>query len=526
MPYLGSERAFTNPENKMINQLAELVKVYHLTPKGLRSLFLNPKSKGEKVSHLLKLIMDNPEISDGAAKEAIYGDKANSNTVNYNMLKAHLREKLLKYIYFIPPKRIPISEYRMAYFTTYKQLFLSKAMFSLGLTKSGIVMAKNTLKKAMEIELWDIVASLASSMSNLPPNVDSIEKLNHYDDLMRISIRRFDIDRKARMLVNRWNLYNIKNGKPDIDDLLKLKQDVERIKEWNLEEPTTTNTHLMYRLTITYELMCNNYTQAIKTCDEAIIYLQREKYFDNYVKGIYVALKMFCYLNLRDILNAKNFAQQGLASFPSGTINWFTIMEFYYVLSIQVSDYHGAYGLLKQSLDHPALENLSRARRGRWMILQAYMNLLVNGDIWENKPKTIKKDRFKVDRFINQVDIFKKDKTGLEVSILVVFILFKIMYGQFEDVIDKRDSLSRFIRRYLNQEEHARSRVFLTMLKKTIDLDFSYQRVKNGTEKLYASLKSQQMNYSYDYGGNEIVDYEVLWEWLLTRLKNDDKPKV
>lgn len=505
----------------MINQLAELVKIYQLTPKGIRGLFLNPKMKGEKVNHLLKLIIDNPSISDDVAKQVIYGDKANSNTGNYNMLKVHLREKLAKYIFLISPKRAITSKYRVAYFNAYQQLFLSKALLSLGLTRSGVITAKSVIKKAIEIELWDVIASMASTLSDSYGSQGYQKKSEYYDDLARTGMRRFHIERKARRLVNRWNHNNLKNGRPDAESLAKLKNDVEHITNWNLEEPTTICTHLMYRLTITYQLICANYGDAINLINDAISYLKSKPYFMEHIKGVYAALKMFCYINLKDFDSAKNFAQQGQRNFPIGSFNWFTVMEFYYVLSIQTENYSTAHELIEDVISNAAYSHLPETRKQRWMILQAYMELLICTDIWRGRPKKIEKDRFKIDRFINRTDSLNKDKTGAEVSILVVYILFKIMYGQFEDVIDKRDALSRFIRRYLNQKEHERSRMFLTLLKKTIDLGFSYQRVKKRTEKLYASLKSKQVNYSYDYGGSEIVDYEILWEWLLTRLKND-----
>lgn len=509
----------------MINQLAELVKVYHLAPKSLRGLFVNPKLKGEKVNHLLKLIIDNPEISDDVTKEAIYGDAANSNTANYNMLKVHLREKLLKYVYHLSPNQGYKSKFLAKYFKVYQQLFVSKVLISLKLTKSGIPIAKSALRMATEIEQWDIVASLASSISNKYMIFGEFSKSEYYDDLASAGMRRFSKERKIRMLFNKWNYDIEKNGRPDAQNLVRMKYDVDKIKQWSLKEPTAIGTHLAYRMAIIYQQVIPDYKEAIRLCDKAILHLEATKYLLEDLKGLYIGQKMLFYLNLKDFDSAKSFANYQ-EKYLLGSNNWFVAMELYYVLSLQTKNYQTAYEIIESVFNHLEYKGLSEVRKQKWMILRAYMELLVSSNIWKDDVRPTEKAKFKIDRFINEVDIFRKDKTGLEVSILVVYVLFKIMYGQFEDIIDKRDALSRFIRRYLNQKEHERSRIFLTMLKKIIDLDFSHKKAKKGTEKLFGSLKSRQMTYSYDYGGSEIVDYEVLWEWLLTKLKNDDKPKV
>ena len=59
----------------------------------------------------------------------------------------------------------------------------------------------------------------------------------------------------------------------------------------------------------------------------------------------------------------------------------------------------------------------------------------------------------------------------------------------------------------------------MTMLLRMIENDFSFANTMEKTRRLQTQLSNLQMNYRANLGGNEIVDYELLWDWVLNTLK-------
>ena len=507
----------------MIDELQELSKVYSLANKYQDEFFIDVKKEG-KVIGLLTLLQKEPELTDQYAENLLY-EGAEESIKKYMMLRGYLREKLLNYVYLIRPKKVYGSSFMIGYYQAQKGLFLCRALVSLGFYKSGINVAQKTLKQANNLELWDIVASISGLLSDFYGARNEEKKFKRFDELAFKAIKRLTYERKTKHILQIWHLKFFKSGRATKSDLEFLAKDIEQVEKYCIEEPSAGLTHFLFRLKLVYFEGKIDYKKAIEVCDEAIEFLQQSAHANFPGRlGIYLWSKMFCYLNLRDFENATEFAEKGRKYFVPGTLNWFSVMEYYFVLSVQTKNYRTAYDLIDSATTGTRFKSLPAARQQKWMVLQAYMELIISADIWKDRPEYVAKNKFKVDRFINEVDFFKSDKTGIVVSILILHIMFKLHYGQYGAIYDKRDALARYIRRYLYTNEHQRSRVFLTMLKRVIDCEFSYQRVVDSTPRLLSSLKSKQVSYAANYGGNEIVDYEILWEWMLGQLKT--KPFV
>ncbi|MCB0737760.1 MAG: hypothetical protein KDC92_09630 [Bacteroidetes bacterium] len=504
----------------MIEQLQELCKVHDLTFRHADNFFIETSlDHSNKLRKLLNAINENENVTDHEAESLLYG-RTKKKSKNYMMLRVALRDRLLNYVYLIKPNKVYGSTFMVDYFQAQKGLFLCRALVSMGFYRSGIDVALKTLKLSEKLELWDIVSSIAGLLSDFYSARNDEKKFRYFDEKAFEAIKCLTYERKTKHILQLWHLKFFKIGRASKEDLDLLKKDIKQVERFCKEQPSTGLTHFLFRLKLIYFEGKIDYHSAIKVCNEAITFLQKSAHanFPGRI-GIYLWSKMFCYLNLRDFRSATEFAEKGRKYFVPGTLNWFSVMEYYFVLSVQTNNYKTAYKLIVSATSGVGFKSLPMARQQKWMVLQAYMELIISTDIWKDRPDNTSKNKFKINRFINEVDFFKNDKTGLVVSILILHIMFKLHYGQYVEIIDKRDALSRYIRRYLYTNEHQRSRLFLTMLKRVIESDFSYARVVDGTSRLLKSLQSKKISYAANYGGNEIVDYEILWNWLLGQLK-------
>jgi hypothetical protein len=280
--------------------------------------------------------------------------------------------------------------------------------------------------------------------------------------------------------------------------------------------------HYYYRIKLFYLDAVMDYSNALKLCDEAIGYIYKHsKIPDNNKIGIYTGTQMYCFLNLRRFEEARDLAETFERYFTPGTINWFNVMEYYFVLSVQTTNYIHAYELLAQVTSNTTYSQLTGSRRKVWRLLEAYMQFIINSGIWVDKPPKIQAEEFKIARFMNEVGNLSRDKTGFHVSILILQIMFWLNRAEYGAIIQQQPALKRYIYRHLYSRDNERARFFLTFLSRMVDYNFIYADVETGTKRLFNALKGQEMNYVANLGGNEIVEYELLWTWVLNRLKEN-----
>lgn len=511
----------------MLDQLRELLGLKALVGERTNGFFIDGEHKRKSLQlRLYALLAAKPKADDEYLERELYGEGGNMNK-SYLMLKRNLRNQMVHHIYALDPQKAYGSTFMVRYFQAQKGLFTARALISLGLYQTGVSIAKKTIDTAQEIELWDVVGSMGSLLSDFYSVRGDEKHFLYYDQLSEMGIRNFTSERELRRIVNRWNIFFTKVTTPGDEYLVQLESDLHRAEEILGNVRTAINSHLYYRLKLLYLEASTKYQESIEVCNEAIAFLKQKPSFNVATRiGIYYWTKMFCYLNLRDFSSASKFAQQGQQYFVKGTLNWFSVMEYFYVLSIQTENYKSAYATIVEVTQSQQYNSLPEAREQRWLVLEAYMELIIKGGIWKNHPADIPDEKFRVSGFINKVNVFRRDKTGVYVSILILQVLFLIHQGRYEEVIEKQDALSRYIRRYLYTKAHERSRVFLTLLERVISAEFSYSFTKVKTKRLVRVLQSKKMNYVANYGGNEIVDYELLWDWLLEKLLENPVTKL
>lgn len=334
------------------------------------------------------------------------------------------------------------------------------------------------------------------------------------------SLRRLTSERSIRKLLDKWTLLFQRKRKANESEIRELLKDMEEGDMIVDRVPTPNLRHFNYRLKLFYYDAVRDYERAIEICQEAREKLtENVRKIDNSKLGIYQGTQMYCYLNLKKFSDASSFAEKSDEYFPIGTLNWFTFKEYYFVLCIQTTRYEKALEQLEQALSARSYTNLRGVRQQMWNLFEGYMQFTILSGLWKGRSDEVEVKQFKLAKFLNEVVSLSGDKTGIHVSVLILQIMFLLQQGRYEDIIDRKDALRRYVYRYLYSKENERSRIFLSMLLRMIECDFSYSITKTKTQRLYKSLTEQQMNYQANLGGNEIVDYEVLWNWTLNTIK-------
>lgn len=491
----------------MRDVVEELIRLNHYHQKENANSFL--KEKGAKLYE----VYQNYLLSDIEEKTS---DKA------WLMVRKELVHKLVSLVPFIDVGKLRESKYYKDFFNTLRDLYVSRILLSIGLYSSGQWLLSRTIKMALKLEIWDVVLSGSNILSSYYAIRQNKKSYEVYCAISDHSIEMIIKEQKLKRMLNKWVLNFSLRRKTNEETIELLRNDIESVEGLIDESDPIHFSHLIFRLKLIYFDALMDYRSALKICEEAKSkILSKTGYTDHNKFGIYHGVQMYCYLNLKEFSKANDFAKNLGRFLPEGTLNWYIFMEYYYVLTIQSRSYEKAYSLYEEITASSGFKQLKGVRKDVWSLLTAYMQFLIISRIWK-KPKTpVVVADFRINKFINEVFKLGSDKTGLQVSVLILQILFLLQQQNYSEIIERKEPIRRYVYRYLYSKENERSRLFLTMLLRMVESEFSYALTKEKTKRLFKLLQNQEMNYIANLGGNEIVDYELLWGWVLSTLKKN-----
>ena len=132
----------------------------------------------------------------------------------------------------------------------------------------------------------------------------------------------------------------------------------------------------------------------------------------------------------------------------------------------------------------------------------------------------IERKKIRVNKFLNEVPIYSKDKRGTNITILILHILFLLQQGKYGVIIDRMESLKTYAHRYLRKDDTYRSNCFIKMLMQLPAADFHKQGVIRKAQKYWEKLQAVPLEVANQSAEIEIVPYEMLWEFVLESLDN------
>ena len=149
--------------------------------------------------------------------------------------------------------------------------------------------------------------------------------------------------------------------------------------------------------------------------------------------------------------------------------------------------------------------------------MQAYLQLLINTGRNE-LPADSNQGNFRVGKFFNDVPSYSRNKTGLNVQILVLHVMHFIVKGKHDKVIDRAEALERYCSRHLRKNEYLRSNCFFKIINAAIKSNFHRVATERRTAKLYERMTSEEAIRLSFVGEWEMIPFEVLYDILLDQL--------
>ncbi len=478
--------------------------------------------KDRKLHQLYEGILMSEYKSDSQACRKLYG--TNDLDKGYRNLKSRLEKRVLNTLFFIDVNLASYSDPRKAYFQCYKNMAAVKFLVVKGGKKSSIKLAEKTLKKALQYEFYDVAIPLLKDLRQYYGTLRGDQKkMRKYNDLLQQIMEASSYEEKARgmydMLASQF--VRSKTIKPFH---IRMAREFSEELEPDLDKTNFRNFHFYAHLILVlrYEIE-NDPPQTIIACDRALSYFNKIGFITQNQTFTFLFKRFTSHIQLKNYETAGKDAQTCLELVEEGTWNWILASQFYMVLlfhSGRIQESFEFYKKVKSVIKKKRI--ISEEAKQFWNLIEAYIDYFIRvGEIV--LPAQKRKPRFDFDTFIKGVPTFKKDKRGMNISVIVLQLLFNLQQKKYDEVIMRTEALESYSSRYLRQNDTFRSNCFIRMLLEIPAANFNRTNLERRAEKLYEKLISKPLEIAEQPQEVEIVPYEVLWEFVLSSMNTSTK---
>lgn len=484
---------------------------------------LNDK-KGTSLTRKLLELVEDPDVSDNDAAKALYGPSANRKLASFKTLKSRLRDIIIVAIQKGKVMELDYSTYNAAYESGFRQLYTIHILLVARAYTAVREIAKSTFHRVKDYEIIPLNLALTNHLAYMNLGVNySEQRFHEYNDLNRYYSKAA------------YTLYRLEDRYKLIRDMTyshrKSFSEVGRLSLKYLEEfKESRKTYLhvsqfqgmVYNLEITGFMYVGKYEEAIQSSKEGEAVLRSCKGVSNAVFNFLLLTRLESILKAEDFDLGRSEIANARTRLPQNSINGIKVVEYAIRLGLRMQEYEYAY-LALANLNRRLINRLLTPRHQEyWMIWEAYVNfLVVAGKIqpqeeWPSLPK------FKFAKFFNNVPTYSRNKTGMNIPILILQAMYFIVIGKLGLVVDRTEALERYCSRYLKDDENLRHNCFFKLLLTTVQANFH----KGATERKAATIYKKMINAKERSIDIEIVPYEVLWEVVLNHLTVDRRARA
>lgn len=500
--------------------MKDLLELVHLvTPAKLNNIQWGPFGpKSSKLQTFYDLTVEGKFKEDEEA--AMYFYAKDKQDPAYQKLRKTLKDRLTSFIFLIDLDAPTYTDRQKAYYECYREWAAAKILYGKSARKAATSLSRKILKIARKYEFTelrlDICHNLRLYYGTIEGDVKMFQQYNEeFKELTELWLQESLAEELYILLI--ISFINSKATKKDYQEMAQnhyaqLKPALERFDSHQL--------HFYGRLIeVAIYSSVNDYVNTLKVCDQAIAFFEQKDFNANTALNIFQYERLICYLQLRQFKEAIVTADLCLKHLEEGTFNWFKLYELYFLVHMHSGCYNCAVDKLKMIIDHPVFAKLPENIQETWKIFEAYTYFLeMIGLLTHNDQEGHQHKGFRMTRFLNEMQVFSKDKQGMNVPILILEILMAVGKKQHSELIDRLEAIDKYRRRYLNNPDMERTNLFLKMLLQLPKSGFQKEAVLHKTQIYLNNLEAIPIEMANQAHEIEILPYEKLWQIVLDQL--------
>lgn len=503
-----------------MKNLIEISKI--VTKKKVRKIEIfddhSLRAKNSKFNEFYEALMARQFKNDEDAATTLYNCSPTDD--KYRQLKSRFRKRLLNTLFFLDINIPATSNYDRAYYSSNKDWTLVKILLSNNANSTAAALARHILTTALKFKFADVIVNCSRILRKYAADIGDEKSFEEYDQHIKQYANILDAEIRSEELYQRVILnYYKPPSKTDgleerIDTYCQALDGLSSIYESPI---VNYNKYLMwvfrYEMLRQYEDMLNICRQAEQYIQEHPDYYQEEKSTTFHLK------KMSAYLHLQDAKRGLSDAKVSRNSFTKGSEEWFTFMEYYFLLAMHSGQYEVAQAVFNDTLSSPQFKRLEEEMQTKWNIFEVYLHFVLNHISHTSSNLTAKnRSAFRLSQFLSEVIEYPREHRVFTVQLVVAQILFFVYTRNYTQATERIHWLKEEANRHLKKEDYYRAVQFIRLLQQLPKADYERNQLSN-TEKYLARLNERPFFYRGVITELEVLPYEKLWELLLQKLR-------
>lgn len=489
-----------------------------ITRTKLRSVELIGNDTGEGTSKLQEfydLVSEGSFADDDEAAGHFYG-KGKSHP-GYQKLRKTLKDRLVNSLFVIDLKQASYTDRQKAYYEAYKEWAAAKILFGKNARTAAAGLGRKLLKIAHKYEFTELIVDISHTLRLYYGTIEGdYKKFQQYNEDFKIHEQLWIAENRAEEFFIELSIgfINSKATKSDFKD--KALEYYNQVKD-ALGQYDSYQLHLCGRLIeASIYTSVNEYEETLDVCNRAIAFFEKKDFIARVPLQVFLYQKFVCHVQLRQFEEAMAAAEACLPYLEEGAFNWFKVYELYFMLYTHSGQYEQAEDILARIMAHPRFGDLPENVQETWKISEAYLYFLgCTGHLPAKEAEEEEGRRFRLSRFLNEMQVFSKDKQGMNIAIVIIEILMGIAQGKYDELIDRVEAVDKYRSRYLKEEEVVRANHFLRMLLQIPKNAFRREEAVAKAQEDRLALEAIPIEMANQTHEIEIIPYEKLWEIVL-----------
>lgn len=503
-----------------MKNLQELVHIVNENKVKQIELLNLRKYRSSKVNTLYRLLSKDEVQTDEEAYNSLY--PGNNSKSAYNNLKSSLRDKLINTLFFIDTSKSSYSDRQSAYFEAHKEYAAAQILLAKNAHISATDLLEKLLKRALQYDFSELVWMTARLLRlQYGTRFGDVSKFEVYDELVQQMDSILELENQAEYYYSSLILNFVKNKSPK-PLLAEEARDYFIELEPYLEHCRSYKFHFFAALIELFQYTCvNHYTVILPICERYITFFTNKPYSATTPIQLCYHHQLVAYLQLGHFAQAKDVALKSRYLIEEGTFNWFNNLEYLLLLGMHTQRYEDAYKVFLSAVEHKRFKYLPQYVRELWEIYRAYLHLMIDAGQLTSMDNDRNFTPFRLNRFLNSIPIYAKDKRGMNIAVLIVQILFYIQKGKEDECIDRIETIKKYCARHLAEAENIRSYHFIHLLLTIAEAGFRPELIQEKAAPHWHALQQTSISFSQQFHKVEIIPYETLWEMMLKWLAQD-----
>lgn len=496
----------------------ELIKILYQLKKNIADRRSDVKFSA-MLDRFESLIDANPDLEDEDAVLSLYGKK--KVHMAYRALKYRMEERLMNdLIRYSSEEKNTTSRVYMGLVPD-KYLLVATLLMKNFQRKAAIPIYEKSYKLAVKYSYTSQELAIARVLSNHYGYVDADQKkMMFYLDRSKKASATLDAETfVSQCYVIVSNMYYTTKGAFSKRQVAEMKQMVSRLVE--IKKKYRSNYIILHTndLINYYYQTTGDYTSALKYAYESldeINALGKEEAFGLYQSKLNVGISHF-YLHQYE--EAQKWLLETEKMITQGTRNWFHVTSLMYLNLMSARRLEDLKSLTLKVTTNSNLKKFQYYQE-QWNLREAFFHILIKtGNILPTLEEENSIRPFSLSRFLNSMPLHSRDKSGQNITILILQVIFLLIEKKYSQIIDRMDALSQYTYRYLRNDNSFRSNCFIKMLILMVKADFHPVRTKTLTASLYKRLLGSQIITDEKSSQVEIMSYDFLWDIILELLE-------